>query len=259
MKNKIIILLITIVFFSCSKDNKHNTVAGICRNNKINGTIIISSLKTQKEYIFNNKRVNKRFIPASTFKIPNTLIALQEKAIKNENERIKWDGKDRGWPAWNKDHSLATAFPATCIWFYRELARRVGLRKYNAYVNKINYGNKKTGNAVDLFWLEGDIRISAREQIDFLKKIYNEKFNFKKEHYAILKKIMIVENNENFTVRGKTGWAQRVKPQIGWYVGYMETQQDVWFFACNLNIEKKSDAKYRKLLVDIFLKEKGII
>ncbi len=71
----------------------------------------------------------KRFLPASTFKIPNTLIALEEGVIQNEKDIIEWDGEDKGWSQWNKDQSLETAFPLSCIWFYQELASRVGDKK----------------------------------------------------------------------------------------------------------------------------------
>ena len=250
------ILLLMQVLSSCSNSSATQSYID---NNNINATVVVSSLKSNKEYIINEKRAEQRFLPASTFKIPNTLIALQEGVIEDENEIIRWDGEDKGNPEWNKDHNLKSAFPASCVWFYQELAKNIGLEKYSQYLNKMNYGNRETGSRADNFWLEGDIRISAKEQVDFLKKIYHEEFDFNKDYYKILKDIMIEEKNDEYVLRGKTGWGLRINPQIGWYVGYIETSEDIWFFACNLDIHKDSDAEYRKDLVIRYLHELGVI
>jgi len=245
-QNKNIIVLIimfvtTNILYANSSDLKK-----IFLDKKINGTIIISSLDGKTEYIYNQKRSEQRFLPASTFKIPNTLIALEEEVIANEKEIIKWDGIDKGWDVWNKDQSIETAFPISCVWFYQKLAERIGNKKYLKYLNRLNYGNKMTGSDVTTFWLEGDLKISAREQIDFLKKLYKNTLPFKNEYMNVLKNIMIVEKKSNYVIRVKTGLAMNVKDQIGWYIGYLEMKDNVWFFATNIDINNKNDAVYRK-------------
>ncbi len=226
---------------------------------EVKGTIIISALDSKTEFVYDKERAGKRFLPASTFKIPNTLIALEENAIDNEMEIIKWDGKDKGWSPWNKDQTLETAFPLSCVWFYQELAKRVGNMKYLYHLDKLNYGNKKTGPEVTTFWLDGELKISAREQIDFLKKLYKEELPYKKIYIQLLKHLMIVKKSPAYTIHAKTGWAMRIKKQIGWYVGYVETDQNLWFFATNLDIAKKSDAAYREEITLEALKLKEII
>ncbi len=258
MKNiKFLLTLFLLLFLSGC--NNSTMTQNYIKDADLDATIVISSLNTGQEFIINKERSEQRFLPASTFKIPNTLIVLQEGIIKDENEVIRWDGKDKGLPEWNKDQNLKTALPSSCVWFYQELAKKVGIEKYTEYLNKMNYGNKMVGTRADNFWLEGDIRISAKEQIVFLKKVYTEEYNFDNSNYEILKDLMIEEKNEEYTIRGKTGWAQRINPQIGWYVGYVETAKDTWFFACNLDIRQKSDADYRKQLVLSYLKELNII
>lgn len=254
----LVILAITI-FTTASSYADDADLAKMFQDRKVEGTIIISSLDGKINYVHNSRRSETRFIPASTFKIPNTLIALEEGAVKNEKEVIKWDGKDKGFDAWNKDQTLETAFPVSCVWFYQELAKRVGNQKYLAHLKDLAYGNEKTGPDVTTFWLEGDLKISAREQINFLKKLYAESLPYSKDNIKLLKKIMIVEENPEFTIRAKTGWAMRTYPQQGWYAGYLETKGQIWFFATNLEIKKKGDVAFRKEITMDALKAKGIL
>ena len=256
---KMISILILLSLIIGTVNAEDSDLAKLFSEHEIRGTLIVSSLEGKTEYLYNKARAKKRFLPASTFKIPNTLIALDESAILNEKEIIKWDGKDKGWGPWNKDQSLDTAFPLSCVWFYQELAKRVGNVNYLSHLDKLNYGNQKTGPELTTFWLDGDLKISAREQIEFLKRLYREELPYKKNHIQILKNIMIVEKNPQYTIRAKTGWVMRIEKQHGWDVGYVETEQKVWFFAMNLDIEKKSDAAYRKEITMKALIIKGII
>lgn len=254
------ILIVVCLFFSIGTVNAEDSGLGkLFSDRGVEGTIIISSLDGETEYLFNKERSEEGFLPASTFKIANTLISLDEGIIGSEKEVIKWDGKDRGWDQWNKDQSLETAFPISCVWFYQELAKRVGNSKYLSHLVKLNYGNMLTGPNLATFWLDGDLKISAREQINLLKKLYKNQLPFKNKHFKILKKIMIVDKTPQCIIRAKTGWAVRVSKQIGWYVGYVETRGNVWFFATNIDIKRKSDASYREEITMNALKLEGIV
>ncbi len=253
-----LIQFICVCFTSILSAND-NDIGTIFVENGIEGTIIISSLDGTREFIHNKKRSDQRFLPASTFKIPNSLIALNEKVIKDQNEIIKWDRKDKGWKPWNKDQSLKTALPESCIWFFQELARRVGNESYLSHFNNIQYGNKKTGPELTTFWLNGDIAISAREQIQFLKKLYKNELPYSKFHMELVKKLLIVKSTPNYIIRAKTGWAMRIENQHGWYVGYVEKNDEIWFFATNIQIKVKQDARFRKDLTLQALKNKELI
>ncbi len=229
------------------------------RSAGVEGTMVIASLEGKEIFVYNKVRSEERLTPASTFKIPNTLIALQEGAVKNEKEVIKWDGKDKGSEAWNRDQTLETAFPTSCVWFYQELAKRIGDRKYVLWLSKLGYGNGVIGPDVTDFWLNGQLKISAKEQIDLIRKLYEERLPFRIEYMRLLKRLMIVEANPRYTIRAKTGWAMRINPQQGWYVGYVETGGKVWFFATNIEIRKKGDEQYRKEITMDALRAKGLI
>jgi beta-lactamase class D len=185
-------LLLVLTFFMqplCVAHAEDFELAELFQERGVEGTIVISSFDGKNEYIHNINRAKQELSPASTFKIPNTLIVLEEGAISNGKEIIKWDGKDKGWSAWNQDQSLETAFPLSCVWFYQELAGRVGNEKYLSHLKKINYGNQKTGSEVKSFWLDGDLKISAFDQIRFLKKLYSGNLPYKKQHLEFLKKL----------------------------------------------------------------------
>ncbi|MBF0509757.1 MAG: class D beta-lactamase [Deltaproteobacteria bacterium] len=254
----VVFLLLTVAVVSPAPAQDRD-LAEIFKSKQVNGTIVIAPLDGGKTYIHNQERAKTRLIPASTFKIPNTLIALEEGAVADEKQIIKWDGRDKGMAAWNKDQSLETAFPASCVWFYQELAKRVGREKYESYLKKLGYGNAQAGPDLTTFWLAGDLKISAVEQIAFLKKVYGRAYPFKAASYDILRKLMVVQQTPAYTIRAKTGWAQRITPQLGWFVGYVESGDRVWFFATNIDITKPEDSRLRQDVTMEALKLKGII
>lgn len=227
---------------------EENKIEGLYKLNNINGSILIESVDRKVKYQYNlNDKEN--FIPASTFKIPNTLIILEEGLIQNQFESIKWDGKEREYAPWNKDQTLKSAFQYSCVWCYQRYAKQIGDKKYHTYLRKFNYGNLLTGSDLTRFWLDGELRISVKGQINFLHKVYAEELPIKKDHIKTLKSIMLSEEHENYKVWSKTGWSGK----DGWYVGYLATDNQTWFFANHIEINKKSDLEFRKkLTMEVF-------
>lgn len=257
LTTSILLLACLILPVGCLAQADDEDLAELFNVRGVTGTIIITSLDGRTSYVYNETRTREQFLPASTFKILNTLIALQEGAIRDEQEILKWDGTDKGRPEWNRDQSMASAFPASCVWFYQELAWRVGDRKYRQYLRRLKYGNRKTGPDVTTFWLEGDLRISAVEQIAFLKKLVKEELPFSKDHMQVLKRIMTAEQTPLYSLKAKTGSTGR--NGIGWYVGYIETKGNTWVFALNLDTVKPGDEKYRQEITREALKIKGVL
>ena len=249
-KIKIALMLIfSINLFAWDKE-----VEEVFKKYKVEGTIVIESLNKKKINIYNDKRASELFSPASTFKIPHSLIALNEGIVKKDSV-IVWDKKIREYESWNKDQILLTAFKSSCVWCYQEFASKIGVEKYKKYLKELNYGNKKIGDDVTRFWLDESLEITTFEQIKFLKRFYTNNLPFKIEDINLLKEIMIDEKNENYTIRAKTGWEGR----YGWYVGYVETKDDVWFFSTNIDTKSKDDLPKRKAITLEALKIKGII
>ncbi|MBN1439719.1 MAG: class D beta-lactamase [Anaerolineales bacterium] len=189
---------------------------------------------SENQYIqIDPERCAERFLPASTFKIMNALIGLETGVIPDEDYVIQWDGTQYGIPSWNQNHSLKTAMQNSVVWYFQELARRVGGERMADYVNLAEYGNKDISGQIDAFWLEGGLRISADEQVEFLKRLYFEDLPFSGRTMEIVKDILVLETDPRFTLSGKTGSAQRTTPHIGWFVGYVEANHNEYFFATN--------------------------
>ena len=243
------LILLSINLFAWDKE-----VEEVFKKYKVEGTIVIESLNKKKIHIYNDKRASELFSPASTFKIPHSLIALNEGIVKKDSV-IVWDKKIREYESWNKDQILLTAFKSSCVWCYQEFASKIGVEKYKKYLKELNYGNKKIGDDVTRFWLDESLEITTFEQIKFLKRFYTNNLPFKIEDINLLKEIMIDEKNENYTIRAKTGWDRK----YGWYVGYVETKDDVWFFSTNIDTKSKDDLPKRKAITLEALKIKGII
>lgn len=198
------------------------------------GCFVLYDMKNDEYIRYNPERCKQRFIPASTFKIFNSLAALETGAVKDENDTIRWDGVDRGWSEWNKDMDMKHAFKYSSVWFYKEIARRIGEEKMQELININEYGNKDISGGIDLFWLEGGFRVSPDEQIEFLKKLFKNELRFSQSTTDKVKKVMIYEENDHHILRAKTGWGIRFEIQVGWFIGYLEKDENVYFFATNV-------------------------
>lgn len=254
-----IVLVFFVLLFSGTGMAEDALIASCFVRNGVEGTIVLSSLKSGKTFVHNDRRATRRFPAASTFKILNTLIALEEKVVTGKGHVMQWDGKQYDFPDWNRAQSLESAFRVSCVWYYQELARRIGSGTYLRYLGQSGYGKLKEPFETTTFWLDGSLEISAAEQVAFLKKLYLRKLPFSCSSYTTLREIMAAEKTPAFTMYGKTGWAATATPQVGWYAGYAETPGDIWFFAFNMDVSNQADLPLRKQLVLDALVAKGII
>ncbi|MCB9230525.1 MAG: class D beta-lactamase [Bacteroidia bacterium] len=203
---------------------------------KVQGSITLYDLQTKTWIASDVKDTKRRTLPASTFKIFNTLAALEKGAVQDENEVFTWDGEKRWSPDWNQDLNLKDAYKYSALWVYQEIARRIGPAEYVCMMNCTHYGNMRTGGKVDEFWINDTLQISPGEQIIFLVQLYKEVFQAKPENYSKLKEIMIQDQGEDWVLRAKTGWGVSGGNDIGWYVGWVEKGEKVIFFATRLEM-----------------------
>lgn len=254
-----------LIFLACSfciplfAHCEDTAIEQLFRHAGIDGTIVIESVGTGQRFVHNDLRSKQAYAAASTFKVLNTLIALEEGVITGADASFQWDGTRYEIADWNHDQTLESAFKVSCVWCYQQLARRVGAMKYPIYIQQSNYGQLRQPFNETEFWLEGSLTISAEQQIAFLRKIVERKLQFKMSSYDTLKKIMLTDEADRYRLYAKTGWATRNAPSVGWYVGFVETSDDIWLFALNLATRDASDLPLRIQIAKEALKVKGAL
>ena len=207
----------------------------------VDGSILIYNQNENIYMGYNMARCNIAFCPASTFKIPNTLIAL-ETGIATTETVFTWNGEKRTFTTWEKDMTIKEAFQVSAVPVYQEIARRVGIEKMKYYTQLFNYGNLDiNAENIDTFWLEGKSDITQFQQIYFLQKLYNLQLPISENAMKLTKEIMLHETKSNYKISGKTGWAVRQNESVTWFVGYVETENNVYIFATNVAPNKDTD------------------
>jgi len=221
----------------------------------LKGSITIFEYNTQTWLHSNPADAEIGTLPASTFKILHSLIALEERAVENIHDTIPWDGhiysfSGKPYAPWNQDHTLQSAFKYSAVWYYTEIAKRLELRTYRSYLKACKYSNRKIkkGQGVD-FWNYGKMRVTPKEQIQLLVKLYENDLPFQKHTHETVKEIMIEKQTDQYTLRAKTGWSTQGFHN-GWYVGFVEIPDNTIFFATRVKAPSdqrpKSFSKCRK-------------
>lgn len=228
IKNVAVMAVITLIVNCIDPEINYYS---LFEKHEVSGSILLYDLQSGEYSGHNLSRTDSLFIPASTFKILNSLIALETGAISSVDEIIPWDKIDRGWDKWDMDHSLRSAIKYSAVWFYQELAGRIGQEQMQLWIDRVGYGNQNISGGITKFWLSGGLRISQRQQIEFLVNLYQNKLPFSASTIDAVKEILILEETHEFVLRGKTGWAKQFETDIGWFVGYVTQAEKVCFFA----------------------------
>jgi beta-lactamase class D len=202
----------------------------------VTGTMVIADERSGEHWVHNPDRAAMRFGPASTFKVPHALFALDAGLVTDEFQIFEWDGVERQIGAWNRDQGLRSSMRNSAVWVYQGFARALGEEREREYLESIDYGNADPGGGIDRFWLDGDLAISPIEQIEFLRRLYRNDLPFDAAHQYLVKDIMIVEAGPRWILRAKTGWQVRTNEQFGWWVGWIEYPEGPVFFAIHIDM-----------------------
>ncbi len=212
------------------------------------GTIAVLDLRQGEHlgFVHNAERVRVPFIPASTFKVPHTLFALDAGVVADEFEILEWDGEPRWLDTWNQDQDLRSAMRNSVVWVYQGFARAIGEERSRDYLKRLDYGNADPSDGIGRYWIDGELRISAIEQIEFLRKLYFNELPFRVEHQRLVKDLIINAATPACILRAKTGWTTAPEPDIGWWVGWIESPRGPVFFALNIDMPRgRADAPRR--------------
>ena len=197
-------------------------------------------------------RSGQAMLPASTFKVCNSLIALETGVVEDPDKDIfKWDGVNRGIPGWNRDHTLRSAIAASVVPVYQEIARRIGPERMQKYVDLLDYGNHDIGGGIDQFWLTGNLRIDPVQQIDFVDRLRRGVLPVGKRSQELTRDILPVTKVGDATIRAKSGLlgAEQGKPSLGWMVGWVEKGSQQTVFAMNMDCKEQSHIAARMTVV----------
>lgn len=216
-------------------------------NANASGTIVVvdERASSRASFVYDAVRANTRYSPASTFKIPHTLFALQHGAVRDEFQVFPWDGVQRTFSGHNQDQDLRSAMRLSALWVYQGFARQIGERQARAYLRSAGYGNADPTTPRGDYWVDGNLRISAQEQVAFLQKLHRNRLPFAVEHQRLVKDLLVVQADHDWILRAKTGWEGR----YGWWVGWVEWPEGPVFFALNIDTPKRMEDLAKRQII----------
>ncbi|MEO3785675.1 class D beta-lactamase [Actinocorallia sp. B10E7] len=225
----------------------------------VNGTFVLLDVEQKRTTVVDLARAEQRLIPASTFKIPHSLIALETGVVADENEVIPYGGQPQPFPQWEQDMNLRDAVRVSNVPVFQTLARRIGVKREQQWVNRLHYGDREIGAAVDRFWLDGPLEISAVEQTRFLSRLARRQLPASEHHQLTVRELLKVEEKDGYALFAKTGWGTSTEPGIGWWVGWVERDDRVYAFALNIDINADDDTAKRVPLARDLLRTLGVL
>ena len=222
------------------------------------GVLVIQNGTKVQTYGNDLSRADTEYVPASTFKMLNALIGLQHHKA-NIEEVFKWDGKKRSFPAWEKDMRLGEAMQASAVPVYQELARRIGLELMQQEVRRIKFGNQQIGQQVDNFWLVGPLKITPKQEVDFVVRLAQQQLAFDPLVQQQVKQMLLLQQRQGYRLYAKSGWGMDLEPQVGWLTGWIETPQaEIVAFSLNMQMHNSTNPAIRLEILQQALAELGL-
>ncbi|MDK2596076.1 penicillin-binding transpeptidase domain-containing protein [Pseudoalteromonas obscura] len=204
-------------------------------------TMVVYSEQTDKWQIINKSRAERAFSPFSTYKIPNTLILLEEQKIDTKTS-YKVDTHaypvQKWWPSvWQSDDiKVKDAFSYSVLPLYQMWTNSLNKPEIKTYLSQFNYGNQDINGPLDEFWLNSSLQISAMEQIEFLRRLDEKTLGLSKQTYQTFDAIFLKQSTSEYQLYAKTGTGPIAKKTyLGWYVGKIENAQGTHYFAFNMH------------------------
>lgn len=225
----------------------------------LNGTFVLLDAASGRYVRYNADRANERFAPCSTFKIPNTAILLESKTARDPEHTLEYDPSFNQPTTWARDFDLRSAFKASALWYYQQMALRLGLESEQRFLEQFRYGNADASGGLQApFWIDGSLRISPNEQVEFLRAFYEERLGLSQRTTRLTKEIMLAEETPRWRLSAKTGACRPDGEETSnWYVGYVEKDENVFYFAIQLGAPEYGPAYEaripiaRKILTDL--------
>ncbi len=221
----------------------------VFHQHQVEGVLVLFDPQQQTLTTNDLNRANTGYIPASTFKIANGLIGLELEVVAGTEQAYPWDKQQRAFKAWNQDHTFKSAFKYSVVPIFQQIAGDIGKQRMANMLASLEYGNQKVGPELDSFWLDGDIRISAIEQLQFLQKLHDQSLPVSQRTQEIIQQVMLTESTDDYAIYAKTGFGHHGDKYIGWWVGWLETDEQTIYFALNLDLDDIQQAHLRQEIV----------
>jgi len=235
-------------------------IGRIFHRHHVTGCFVLHDVQRGTTLRYNPSRARRRMLPASTFKIPHALIAVETGVIRDARQVIRWNGKKYAFAAWNRDQTLASAIRFSVVWAFQWIARQIGRARMQQWIDRLGYGNRDVSGPLDGFWLEaGHLAISADEQVAFLRRLQAGTVPFSKRTQALVREALVVKRTPTYVLRAKTGWAIRKTHQHGWYVGWVERGSRAWVFAMNMDGRFRVNREARITITQAVLRRAGAL
>lgn len=205
------------------------------RFGKFDGCLVLREVGQDFSVTYKASRCKERLSPCSTFKIFNALAALDSGVATGPDMTLKWDGTRQNRKELEKDHTLATAIRDSVVWYFQEIARRIGAEKTQTYLDRSDYGNKDQSAGIDTFWLCTSLTISAEEQVAFLDRLYTNRLPFRPAAMEQVRDMIVLRRSGDWVFSGKTGTGCSYdRNDLGWFVGHLKSGHREFVFAANI-------------------------
>ena len=247
-----IVLFVNELMFSqniIGNDKNQNEIQMIDLKNYFDGfkgCFVLLNDNENSYVIYNQEKSITRISPCSTFKVIHSLIGLETNVVKDERTVFSWNGEKYPIDAWNQDLNMADAIKLSAFWYFQSIAKQVGSKRMKEFLQAIHYGNEDITGGLTVFWQQSSLKISPKEQVELLRRIWKNQTIFKKRNVDILKRILKQEEKSSSTLYGKTG-SGMLKDGFqfipgnenvnGWYIGIVEIKDNVYYFATNIEAE----------------------
>jgi len=206
------------------------------------GCLIVRELKSGRvSDVFNKKFCKERLYSCSTFKIALAAMAFDSGVLKDEASAITWDGTQYSIDAWNHDQTAREWMKNSTVWVSQKLTPKIGETRILEYLKRFKYGNQDFSGGVTDAWLSSTLKISAEEQVEFLRRLHLGKLGLRSTAADKTVDLLPLETTSN-SVRmvGKTGsgfsWEDPAHVgdgyfRIGWYTGFLRKGSQDYVFA----------------------------
>ncbi len=220
------------------------------------GCFVMYDSKSKNYLIYNEELARKRVSPNSTYKIAIGLNSLENNIITPDNNYLLWNGEKYPFKKWNSNQNLSSAMKSSVNWYFQNLEEELSYSQIYDFLDLTEYGNKNVFSDKTDYWLGNSLKISPLEQVEFLKNIYSNVYNFDEKNIKTIFNSIKISNG----LYGKTG-AGELKGELvdSWFVGVLEKDDNTYFFAVYMTGEKEVGGTKAFETTRKILKQTGII